>query len=511
MSRHRRAVRALSVLVPIAALTFEAAGDIPLVARRVATGLVRPVFVTAPPGDTSRLFIVEQHSGLIKILNLTGPSAGTINTTPFLDLDGQSTADEQGLLGMAFHPDYANNGQFYIHFTAPGGAFSGGQINVRRYTRSATDPNVANAQSAQSVIRFDHPQSNHNAGWIGFGPRDGYLYISSGDGGNGNDVGTGHIEPGGNAQNTTSLLGKMLRLDVNGDDFPADSIRNYSIPRGGAGQPPANPFSAPGNTGADEIWHFGLRNPWRASFDRVTGDMYIGDVGQGAREEIDYQPGNSAGGLNYGWRLREGKIATPSGGVGGNPPPGNVDPIHDYDRTIGTTVTGGYVYRGPENPALEGRYFFADYGSGRMWYFKYDGQSLTKFAQLTIPADVGSISSVSSFGEDALGRLYVTDLFGGEVFRLVPPVPGDANLNRVVDNADFMLLYNNFGTAAGKTWRQGDFNDDGLVNFVDFQILERAFGQPVAFGTLPDGTPVPEPAVGVLAVLGCVMLGRRRG
>jgi hypothetical protein len=289
---------------------------------------------------------------------------------------------------------------------------------------------VADAGSAAPVLSIAQPQPNHNGGWIAFGP-DGYLYVASGDGGGGDDNDTGHTAGTGNAQDiTNNLLGKLLRLDVDGDDFPADATRNYAIPAD-------NPFA--GVVGDDEIWAYGLRNPWRASFDRATGDLYIGDVGQSNREEIDVQPAASAGGENYGWRLREGTIATPTGGVGGTPPPGAIDPIYDYlhgnGPFLGNSVTGGYVYRGPA-ASLQGHYFFADFIDSRLWSLRWDGSDPSTFdgtnyteladhtADPDFAPDQGSLVNISSFGEDAAGNLYLVSL-GGDVFRItaLPAVP----------------------------------------------------------------------------------------
>nr|MDP7290032.1 PQQ-dependent sugar dehydrogenase [Phycisphaerae bacterium] len=350
-----------AVVLAIATAAVSAAG-IPTGTQRVGSGFNRPIFATSPVGDFDRLFVAEQHTGRIRILD---PDTGTINATPFLDINSLATGNEQGLLGMAFDPDYATNGFFYVNVTV-----SGGTTHIRRYQISA-NPDIANAASAQTVMTYSQPFSNHNGGWLGFGPNDGLLYISSGDGGAGND-------PGGRGQDiTNNLLGKMLRIDPSGDDFPADAGRNYA-------NPASNPFV--GVTGDDEIWAYGLRNPWRSSFDRVTGDLYIADVGQNAREEVDFQPVASSGGENYGWRLREGTIATPTGGVGGNAPPGAVDPIYEYTHgggaAQGFSITGGYVYRGPVAD-IQGHYFFADYVTDRIWSFRYDGVSLTEFTDRT--------------------------------------------------------------------------------------------------------------------------------
>ena len=399
------------VLTALAVACWQAPAQAAVSLTRVASGLDRPVFVTAPPGDSSRLFIVEQHSGRILILNLP---ALTINATPFLTVSGVSTGNEQGLLGLAFHPDYGSNGYFYVDYTG-----SDDDTRVQRFQVSG-DPNVADAGSAFTLLEITQPQANHNGGWIGFGP-DSYLYISTGDGGGADDQGSGHTEPGGNAQDTTgNLLGKILRIDVDGDDFPLDANRNYAIP-------PSNPFV--GSPEDDEIWAFGLRNPWRCSFDRLSGDFYIGDVGQHAREEIDVQPAGSSGGTNYGWRLREGTIATP-GGAGGAPPVGGVDPVYNYAHGSGASegfaVTGGYVYRGPI-ATLQGHYFFADYATENIWSLKWDGSdpasfdgtNFTDFTHWTslLAPNVGTINQISAFGEDADGNLYIVDL-GGELFRL---------------------------------------------------------------------------------------------
>ncbi len=414
--------RTAVALVAIAVLLTAGGGS---AAERVASGLQTPVFLTAPPGDTTRVLIVEQHTGAIRILRL---SDRTLLPTPFLTVPGVSLGNEQGLLGLAFHPDYAINGFFYVDYTNP-------DTQVVRYQVSL-DPNVANPASATPVLSIDQPQPNHNGGWIGFGPDD-LLYLASGDGGGSDDDDTGHTALTGNGQDITdNLLGKILRIDVDGDDFPADPARNYAIP-------PTNPFT--NATGDDEIWAYGLRNPWRVSFDRTTGDLYIGDVGQGSCEEIDVQPAASPGGENYGWRLREGLIATPTGGVGGPRPPGAIDPIFNYPHPgancggpdhgsafTGFAAVGGYVYRGPV-AALSGRYFFADYITAQVWSLVWDGSlpaDGSNFTDLTDHStdplwapDVGSLGQISSFGEDAAGNLYVLDL-DGEVFLMPEPAGG---------------------------------------------------------------------------------------
>ncbi len=379
-----------------------------LQAVRVTSGLDRPVYATAAPGLAQFLFIVEQR-GTIQVLNLT-----TQQRNVFLDISDQvQSGGEEGLLGLAFAPDYATSGRCYVYYTATYSTPAERRTQVSEFLRSAANPAVADPTTERTIIRFAQPQQNHNGGWIGFGP-DGFLYIATGDGGSGNDDGDGHTPGTGNAQDTTdNLLGKILRIDPTADDFPADANRNYAIPA-------TNPLV--GADGDDEIWSYGLRNPWRCSFDRQTGDFWIGDVGQGAREEVNFQAANSPGGENYGWRLREGLIATPASGIGGDRPIGNVDPIYDYTRGIGpfqgTSVTGGFVYRGPVTQ-LQGRYFFADFSSRQLWSITRSGNSFTNRTDWTgrFTPTAGSIGNISGFGEDAQGNLYVID-YDGEVFRL---------------------------------------------------------------------------------------------
>ncbi|MFQ5490231.1 MAG: PQQ-dependent sugar dehydrogenase [Phycisphaerae bacterium] len=403
----------------------------PLTTIRVASGLDRPVFATHAPAEFGRLFIVEQ-AGVIKILDLT---SNTVLGAAFLNISSLvgSGGLEQGLLGLAFHPDYVNNGFFYVNYTN-----NSGNTVIARYTVLG-DPgtsNVADAGSAQSVMTFAQPFANHNGGWIDFGPNDGFLYIATGDGGDGCD-------PGQRAQDLGMLLGKMLRVDVNGDDFPADAVANYAIPV-------SNPFVGVPNV-REEIWAYGLRNPWRDSFDRLTGDLYIADVGQVQWEEIDFQAASSGGGENYGWDCMEGsQCSTVSScltsgctcGAGGL-----LDPIWEYDHNAGCSITGGYVYRGCAIPDLAGTYFFGDFCNGRIWSFGYDGVAVTGFQERTAELAPGgplSIGSISSFGEDAFGELYIVEWAfgaGGEVFKIVPATPGpafDCNANGREDACDVL-------------------------------------------------------------------------
>ena len=345
--------------------------------QTVTAVLSSPVFLTAPTGDVGRLFIVEQ-GGLIRILNSLD---GTPRATPFLDVSGLIvTGGEQGLLGMAFDPNYAGNGRFYIYYTN-----TAGDIVIARYGVSS-NPDIANA-GAQAILKtIAHPTNqNHNGGMLAFGP-DGCLYAGIGDGG-------GSGDPNGNAQNTNSLLGKILRLD----------------PETGSACGTDNPF-ANGTGGAPEVWSFGLRNPWRFSFDRSTGVLYIGDVGQDQREEVDAVVGPNAGqGVNFGWNIMEGFACfNPPSGCNSS---GLTPPILDYSHDAGAcSVTGGYVYRGTLNPAVNGSYFYADYCAGFVRSFQLQGGRPS--SQNTWPL-LSPGGQITSFGEDARGELYILTQTGG--------------------------------------------------------------------------------------------------
>ena len=292
---------------------------------------------------------------------------------------GVTTGNEQGLLGLAFHPNYASNGFFYVNYTTTGGG-PAGHTEITRFQVQG-DPetsSVADPISKTVLLTFDQPESNHNGGWMGFGP-DGYLYISTGDGGGANDQ-HGTI---GNGQNQDALLGRILRIDV--DHGSPDSI------------PDGNPFQGDASK-RQEIWAFGLRNPWRCSFDRLTGDLWIGDVGQNTREEIDVIPAG-VGGLNFGWRPREGSIQNPAY-PGESPVTPATDPVHDYGRSLGFTVIGGYVYRGQSIVGLQGTYLFADYGSSRFWSFTYDGTNKVNLQERTAelnPSSTKPITQLAAF------------------------------------------------------------------------------------------------------------------
>ena len=384
-------------------------------AVRVATGFTSPLYVCAPEGDLSRVFVAEQ-GGKIKIINL--PS-GTVNPTPFLDITSEvGQGQGPGILGMTFDPNYAENGFFYVSYTTEmGGVFRAGVSHVARFTVSA-DPNVADRGSEVTVITADQTQNDHNFDWIGFSPRpgdEGNLYICSGDGGHIEDNGPGH-PPEGNAQNLQTLLGKILRIHIETDG-------SYTIP-------PDNPFFG-SDTEKQEIWAYGLRNPFRASFDRTTGNMFFGDVGETLREEVDVNLGsNPGGGQNFGWRVREGFIQNPR--YANDPPPPNaVDPILDYEHeTTGICVIGGYIYNGSTVDDLKGLYVFGDcFGpkngsfTGRVFTLSYEGGVASDFTDITsqlFPTKVGgyNLGPLTSMGEAPSGELYLTDL-DGNVFKIV--------------------------------------------------------------------------------------------
>jgi glucose/arabinose dehydrogenase len=361
----------------------------------------RPIFACPAPGDPGRLFVVEQHTGKIVILDTT---TGAVNTKAFLNIAGSelTTGGEQGLLGLAFDPGYETNRKFYVYLTN-----AAGDIEVRAYRRSLDNPDAANPMSGNVILTIDKDNGagNHNGGWIGFGP-DGMLYIAVGDEGLSGD-------PANNAQNKNVLWGKILRIGVDSDGFASDPDRDYSIPDD-------NPFV--GKAGAGEIWALGLRNPWRDSFDRLTGDFYIGDVGQGEREEIDFQPAGSVGGANYGWKVKEGTLVFDDG-VPGNPAPDSpqlTDPVVDYghDSAGGFAVVGGYVYRG-SSPGMQGRYVYTDFVSGRLWSFRIvDGKAVdvTDHTKQLVDA-TGSFQQITSFAEDGHGNLYALSI-NGDVMRL---------------------------------------------------------------------------------------------
>jgi len=454
--RTRPRCLSLAVAIGAAAASSAALAGTPeaFTTVRVAQTLAFPVGAYAAPDDYTRMYVLEKP-GRIRVVNT---KTGVVSPTPFLDINplvigGSTVNDERGLLGLAFHPDWQNNRTFFVNYTNNSGA-----TVVARYTASSAD--LADPPSAQTVITYAQPFTNHNGGWIGFGP-DGYLYIASGDGGSGGD-------PGNRSQDITNQkLGKILRLDVDGGT-------PYAIP-------PTNPFV--GITGDDEIWAYGVRNPWRCSFDRETGDFYIADVGQGAREEVNFQRTISPGGENYGWRCREGRQNYNF--TGSCSQQTFTEPKLDYTRNLGISITGGYVYRGCAISGLDGTYFFADYGSNQIWTVPGSAaviptDSFTNVTSDLVPQNGGVITRITAFGEDNRGELWIVDQgsgTSGELYKIVPLVPNNAEFDLDCDGtvgfSDLLALLAQYGPCDGCI---SDFDGNHEVDFNDILALLAAWG-----------------------------------
>jgi glucose/arabinose dehydrogenase len=373
-------MKTISTLLLLCGLALWLPAQISLSVDLVSDVFSEAIDITNAGDD--RLFVVEK-GGRIRILQADGQAAAQ----PFLDIDNRvgSNGSEQGLLGLAFHPDYANNGYFFVNYTN-----NSGNTVVARFSVSAGDPDMADPTSEKILLTVDQPRSNHNGGDLNFGP-DGYLYISLGDGGGGGD-------PDGYAQNRLNLLGSMLRIDV-------DNGEPYGIPE-------SNPFAEDDAT-LDEIWALGLRNPWRFSFDRLTGDMWIGDVGQENIEEIDFQPADSPGGENYGWRCYEGNATYRTTGCGASA--NYTFPVHTYESNmpVGCSINGGFVYRGESYPLLYGKYLFSDYCSGRIWALSRNEADEWVSTELFD----GPNYHYTAMGEDNQGEIYITSV-DGRIYQL---------------------------------------------------------------------------------------------
>lgn len=357
----------------------------------LASGFKEPTWAEAPKGEKDYLWVLEKE-GRIQLLDRKSGARRV-----FLDITRhiRIRMNEQGLLGLAFSGDYAKTGRFYVYYTN-----TKGDTEICRFTAGGEGMRECDASTRELLLTFRQDYRNHNGGWIGFGP-DGYLYIGTGDGGAAND-------PKGRAQDLSSYLGKLLRIDVS-------PRKGYRIPRD-------NPFKGRARA-KPEIFAYGLRNPWRCSFDRKTGDLYIGDVGQNLWEEINFMPAGKGRGANYGWRLREGLVATPTGGVGGDKPPKAVDPVYVYKHGSGPgqglSVTGGYVYRGPIK-SLQGKYFFADYANPRIWSIEVKNGRAAGVEDWTdrLKPGEGRITAIASFNEDHDGNLLIVS-HGGNIYQLV--------------------------------------------------------------------------------------------
>jgi glucose/arabinose dehydrogenase len=343
------------------------------------SGLIQPVDIQNAGDGSGRLFVVEKPGRILIIRE------GQMQSQPFLDIQGKvgSQESERGLLGLAFHPNYPQPGQFFVNYTD-----LNGDTVIARFNVSADNPDLADPASELDLIHVDQPYANHNGGVMAFGP-DGYLYIGLGDGGSGGD-------PQGNGQNLQTMLGKILRIDINSTD-------GYSVPAD-------NPFA--NGSGLGEIWSYGLRNPWRFSFDTVKGDFYIADVGQNNWEEVDFAPAGAPGGFNYGWNIMEGTHP-----FGGQPPANTVlvSPVAEYSHNDGCSVTGGYVYRGDSMPEWQGVYLYGDYCSGNIWGLIHSGENDWQSSLL-----FHTSAKISTFGVDEAGDMYLADLASGNILRLSP-------------------------------------------------------------------------------------------
>lgn len=412
-------------------LSVEARGaSTPLKLQKVAGGLKDPVLVTAVPGDPTRLFVAEQNSGRIRIIR-----DGAVVTHDFLGLFAKITnGGERGLLGLAFHPNHLANGFLYVYYTD-----LNGDAVVERYRVDLAHPDIALGSTAKLILKIPQVLIQHKAGMLQFGP-DGYLYIGVGDGGGGYD-------PLENAQDLGTLAGKILRIDV-------DAAFPYAIPQ-------SNPFV--GQPGVrEEIYAYGLRNPWRFGIDSATGDVYVGDVGQESREEIDLIPSGGGGGLNFGWPCNEGDLCWEFLPNCDCPAPGTA-PLYSYSHDVGCAVMGGQVYRGSAIPDLQGTYFFADYCTGKIYSFRNVGGAVVDFQDRTAelqPPEGDSLLLISGFGLDAAGELYVVDFLEDEIYKIVPDLnPGnDCNGNAIADACEIEN-----GTAF-------DVDGDGILDSCEHQL-----------------------------------------
>ena len=447
----------------------------------ITSGLDRPIYGAAVPGDFDNLYISEQRAARIKRLNLN-----TLQLTTVLDLPNPEFDPETGLNGFAFHPDFANNGKVYVNWSGN----EAGDIRILEYTRSTTDPSVFDVNSEREILTISNPTFSHNGGWIDFGPNDGYLHIGTGDGGNVLPNATKGIQ----AQDVNSDKGKILRIDVNGDDFPGDESRNYSIPEN-------NPFANGG--GAPEVFALGLRHPFRNGFDRETGDLYIGDVGSDLFEEINFLPAGTNGGQNFGWRPLEAFTDHPS--WPDPPPPNPVYPIHYYPHGTAAAVIGGYVYRGDSYPGLQGTYVFGDFIQRKLYSFRYDGQLVTALTDRTaeLAGPMGSLGGVASFAQDAAGEIYIFDYSRSDIYRIVainPAASGDYNQDGTVNAADYTVWRNMLGQSGTNHAADGDGDDQ--IGLGDYNVWKANFGATTLPGGGAASAEVPEPSAVVMVLVG---------
>lgn len=359
--------------------------------RLLGSGFKQPVWASCPGGERDALWIVEKDGRVIILNRHTGAKNDFLDIRHLIKI----RMNEQGLLGLAFSPDYMESGRFYLYYTN-----TEGDTEICRFRASGANKQSCDPATRELLLHIKQSARNHNGGWIGFGP-DGFLYIATGDGGSGND-------PLNHGQDLGTHLGKILRIDVASD-------KGYRIP-------PDNPFIDL-TSAKPEIYAYGLRNPWRCSWDRTTGDFYIADVGQNHWEEVNFLPAGQCKGANFGWRLREGMVATPKKNVGGPLPANAIDPVYAYKHgrkpDQGLSVTGGYVYRGPIE-SLHGKYFFADYANPRIWSIEVKNGKVENFQDWTeqLKPAQGPVNLISSFGEDSDGNLLIVSL-AGNIYQVV--------------------------------------------------------------------------------------------
>ncbi len=427
----------------------------PATTRVVGAGFTAPLDIAALPGQPGHLIVLEQ-AGMLRVLNTV---TAETRAAPFLDMTSLVCCDPYGgALGITFAPDFATSGHFYVLYTDSPTS----DTVVTRFTVTA-DPFVADPASARKVIQYDRSFSGHNGGWLGFRPGDGMLYISSGDSGDGVNP-----DPENAAQTLTNdLRGKILRIDPSGDDFPANPDLNYAVPAD-------NPLV--GIEGDDEIWAFGLRNPWRCSFDPANGDFYIADVGQDLREELNFEAAGSAGLRNYGWRCTEGTACTGLSGCACNGS-GLTPPVYEYAHLNNPcdSITGGVVYRGSAIPEFAGRYFFGDHCTSQVWSLRMIGGVATDLQEHTADLALGNggpAAWVSTFGTDAAGEMYFAEYYAGVVHAIVPRCLADFDGNSYVNGDDFDSFAGLF--EAGDPG--ADIDENSFVNGDDFDLFAAAFG-----------------------------------
>lgn len=482
----------LCCVVALAGVAVEPVHAVKLRAEAVlTTGLDMPIYGTTAPGMPGKIFILEQLSQAIKIYDQDTKQLSTFLNLPNAPTGGPPQSNgERGTKGLAFHPDFATNGKFYLHQNSR----PDNVVNILEFTRSTTNPMVADPSSQRTILSFTTgaagTNQDHSAGWIGFSPIDNYLYIPTGDGGS---SGSNQGLP---AQDLNDLRGKVLRIDVDGDDFPAELDRNYAIPAD-------NPFAQGG--ALPEILTSGHRHPYSGSFDSETGDLYLGEVGSNRFEEVNLLEAGDTSHRNYGWRYYEGFLPHPA--FAGDPIPVDpVDPIYVYSRNPQAAVIGGYVYRGDEIPELVGDYIYTDIR--RRTFFTFDPEDpsdiVDRSEELSNPIPDTNYSGVSNFIQDSDGELFFVDLFGDALFAIVEDIAGDYDKDGDVDVADYEVWRQTFGET---TDLRADGNGDDIVDAADYNIWRDNLGVPAE----GNESQVPEPAAiwVVMAAIGILGASRR--